>query len=65
VALRSILVSDRAVDSGLRPEALKVLGRVGDAAVRPVLEEIAAGGGEDETVRDAARVGVGMLVNAG
>jgi hypothetical protein len=61
LALRSFLVSDLAVEPDPRLEAVKVLGRVGDGEVRPVLEEIAADGGEDAAVREAARVALEML----
>lgn len=40
---------------------MKTLGRVGDPAARPDLERIAADEGEDERVREAARVALGLL----
>ena len=44
-----------------RQEAVRLLGRVGDAGVRPVLEEIVGDAEEEETVRAAARTALAML----
>lgn len=44
-----------------RQEAVKVLGRVGDAGARPALERIAADADEQEAVRTAATTALAML----
>jgi hypothetical protein len=44
-----------------RQETVRLLGRVGDAEVRPVLEEIFEDAEEEEAVRAAARTALAML----
>ena len=60
-ALLTYLDAPQGADPLARTEAVKLLGRVGDAGVRPDLERIAEDVGEDERVREAARTAVRML----
>jgi len=54
-------IADASGDPIARQEAIRLLGRVGDAGVRPVLERIAENADEDGRVTEAVELALNML----